>query len=281
MALVHLAAVHGASGQVTLNASAWIYPVIAGCLVLLHGTRRLLVRDELAERWLLTRGFATEPRGVSDIKAYLARLRTARFIGSLVFLVLGVMSSALFSIPIGVVSGPYLLSVLGAELLTPQPRQGRERKASLQAREAGFYAPRRAVMAVRILFAAGLIVAGIAALAFDTTEGLVHMALLVVGAGAYETCLRTISSRGLPTASVDLARDTAVRVASSRTTTAAGVSFAAFGAMYSLVLAVHNTAPGWWGRPIANQVLTLTLPAVIAAVIWLLQPVRSWHPDTA
>ena len=257
------------------------YPAIAIGLALVHGIRALTVSDARAAHWLSDRGFLPETRDIAFIRGYLLRLRVARFVGALMFLALAVLSLALFQIPIGVLSAPYLLSVLGAELMSPNPRQGRERVATLQRRPADFFAPRRAVTAVRVLLIVGIAVSAGGVLFNQQAIRWVHLALLVLGAAIYESCLRVISRRGLPSAERDVESDTAVRVASSRTATAAALGFAAFGAAFALVLVVHDQPQHWPGRWVVSQALTWGGLGAMATVFSLLQPVRFWRPPAA
>jgi hypothetical protein len=260
---------------------AWLYPAVAVALVAVHGVRVLQVKEALAVRWLTTRGFQPNARAVHEVQSYLRRLRIARLVGAAVFLVLGVLSVAAFQIPLGVLSGPYLLAVLGAELHTPRPRRGRARAATLVRRPADYFAPRRAVLTVRALLVVGSVISAIVAVQPHPVKGAVHLAVLLAGALIYESCLRVIATRGLPLATGDLQRDTAIRVASSHTSTAAALSFASFGTVYAASLFAHDQSTHWVGRPIVNQLMTWGTIATLAGVIWLLQPVTAWKPRKA
>lgn len=276
MALVRAEEITQQTGLIASYDVAWVYPAVAVGLVVLHGVRAVLVSDAPAERWLAARGLGADARAVREVRGYLTRLRTARCLGSLAFLGLALVSLAVLEIPIGVISGPYLLSVLGAELLAPLPRQGRERVASLERRPSSYFAPRAAVRTVRVLLVSGILLAAVSTLLDRPVEALVHLALLVLGAATFEGCLRTIATRGLPLATADLARDTAVRVASSRTTTAAALFFASFGLVWSISLASSSAAAGGWLAFVLNLLVTLGVPSTVAVVIWLVQPVPSW-----
>lgn len=264
-------------------AGPWVLVVVAGSLIGFHLLRALAVDDGSATRWLAARSLEESPRAIAETRAHLRRLRVTRAWGAVLFLALSGLAAAFFQLPIGVLSAPYLIAVLGAELLAPRPRQGRTRTASLLRRPADFFAPRLAVRAARLLFLLAVSLST-AALVLGHGPGqakaALHLGLLLLGAATFESCLRVISRRGLPAATEDLRRDSALRVASSRSCTAAALTFSGAGALYAAALLVRTQPDAWSGRIVLNQVGGWCVMALLVAVIRVAQPVFSWQPRT-
>jgi hypothetical protein len=181
---------------------------------------------------------------------------------------------------ISFVSLPFMLSVLLAETLAPVPRRGRLRTAVLQRRPRSYFAPRWPLVIARasIIVGAGLSFSGAAHSSRPSGAALVHGVVLAVGGCALEGCLRVISLRPLPDREPDLSLDTAMRVASARTATAAALVFGVFGLFLALGYAQLGPAPRSTANYVFSQLFTAGLMAAVITAIVLLQPLRSWRP---
>lgn len=267
--------VHGSSAEV----SGWVLLAATGLLLVAwHTARLLMLNDAAAVRWLRARSFDPSPNQVRDVYAHLRRLRLSRVVGALAMLVLAALSYWLVEVPIGVVSAPYLLSTLVAEVLAPRPRAPRERIASLQHRPAGYFAPRAAVLACRSLLLLGVLLTAVGLLTHGAGRELVavHLAGTVAVLLLFERCLRVISARGLPQAWSDVQLDTAMRVADSRLACAATLVYGTVG--LSLAIAYSHASDTVVTRIALDALMALGQPALLIAVILLVSPQRSWYP---
>jgi hypothetical protein len=259
--------------------SGWVLIGATGLLLVAwHLLRLVQLNDAAAQRWLRARSFDPTPNQVRDVRAHLRRLRVSRVVGALVMLLLAGLSYWLAEVPIGVVSAPYLMSTLVAEVLAPRPRTPRERAASLAPRPAGYFAPRRAVVAGRVVLVLGTVLSAVALTRHGETRALaaVHLAGTVAVLLLFERCLRVISDRGLPQASSDAQVDTALRVADSRLACAAALVYGAVG--LSLAIAYSHVAAWHPAGLVLDALLAVGQPALLVAVVLLVSPQRSWYP---
>lgn len=256
--------------------------LLGGGTILFHVVRAVRVDSAVAGQWVLRRGLPADPRCTDLVQRYLERLRWSRVV-STVMLVLGCAASfRLASAFISFASLPVLLSIVAAEVLAPDPRRGRLRVAALQRRPRSFFAPLPALTFVRVVLAAAIVLSlGAATVGTWPHPAVpwVHAGVMLVGAAALEGALQRISVRALPDRQPDLAVDTAMRVASARSSTAAGLLFGVFGLFAALSLSGvfplvhHRTA-----APVVGPVLNIALLGVLAVAITLIQPLASWKP---
>jgi hypothetical protein len=262
--------------------SMWLVLLVGGSgLLLVHVIRAARVGERTATDWMRRRNLPHEQRGVLDVVAYLRRLRWARVGSTVLLLVLCGVSLLATKAWVSFVSLPFLLSVLAAETLAPDPRRGRVRVAALDRRSRSFFAPPRVLGVARTAMAAA------AALSFcavfrDAPFGrlaLVHGLVMAVGLIALETCLHQTSMRALPDRQPDVAVDTAMRVASARAATAAALVFGVLGLFLSVSFSgVLNGVAGDGASVAVGQVFTLVLLLAIGVSLALVQPLPSWQP---
>ena len=260
----------------------WTNPVLllGAVLLVVHLVRLLRTSDSSAERWLLRRGFTPERRDVASVRTYLRRMALARLVGTLLFLGLSSLTLVTIQVPIGVAMAPYLLAVLVTEALSPDARHGRERQATLVPRPSDYFAPQRSVLLVRALLAVNLALGAMSYLGRAPLDGYVHLVVVLAGTLAFEGALRRISGRGLPEASGDRALDTAIRVASSRTVTAAGLLFAAVGWVYAYALGptvLLAPASQSWQQQVFSIAVFWINGTCVGLAIHLSQPLTAWR----
>jgi hypothetical protein len=260
----------------------WVTLIVLGGGALgFHVVRALLVRERTSRRWVQVRGLPDDPRTLATITSYLARLRWSR-VASTSLLILACTVAAMTSHGwISFASLPFVLSVLVAEALAPDPRRGRIRFAALDRRPRSYFAPVRALGVARGALAMGIVLSLIGLVTRSASRSApiaLHATVLIVGAISLEVCLQRISARALPDRGPDLAVDTAMRVASARTATAAGLVFAMSGLIFAIpsgLLPSH--APSWFSVAM-GQVVTLAFVVTIGVAIALVQPLTSWRP---
>src|SRR3954451_6325779 len=216
MSTVHRTVV--AHGQGHMLSPALTLAVVGGGLLAFHLGRALLVRESTAARWLRWRGLTQDPRSTELTVQYLLRLRWARAAATLLMIGVCALAAMLTKAWISFVSLPFLLSVLLAESLAPEPRRGRVRTASLERRTGSFFAPVLPLLISRLAIIVSVLLVA-AALILRTSSQLgplaLHGAVLLVGLVALESCLLQVSRRALPDRNPDLALDTAMRVSSA------------------------------------------------------------------
>ena len=256
--------------------------LMGAALIAVHTTRAVATRRTTAVRWMARRGLDADERSIDHVRRHLLRLRWSRAVAAVALVAVCGLSLAWARTAVSFLSLPFLLSILAAEALVPEPRRARVRVAALHRRSRAYFAPPRAVLASRLALAVGLLLS-LAAAAVGTgrwqTTAFVHAVVLVVGAVALEACLARISTRPLPDRQPDLSVDTALRVASARSATAAGLLFGFFGLTLGLSLVVAATpGPPSWASFVLSQVLVYTLMGVAAVALALVQPLRAWHP---
>ena len=281
MTLIHAAevTVHGTASAVSLLT---VLPFIGGALLVLHVVRALRVSPAIASAWLQQRNLPQDQRTVLAVQAYLRRLRWSRVWSTA--LLIGVCAVSLLASAgwISFVSLPFLLSILVAEAFAPAPRRGRVRVALLVQRPRSFFAPRLALVAARIAIAVGAAMSLVGALVRDTsvlsTAAAVHGLVLLAGLVALELSLHTTVGRALPDRQPDLSVDTAMRVASSRAATAAGLMFGMFGLVFALGAVGVGDLLGRTASVVVGQTLMLATLAALAVALNLVQPLGSWSP---
>ncbi|MCU1673245.1 MAG: hypothetical protein JWN77_1358 [Frankiales bacterium] len=277
MTFIHAAevTVHGTASAVPLLS---LLPVVGGGLLLLHVVRATRVSPATAAAWLRQRNLPQDQRTALAVEAYLRRLRWSRVWST--GLLIAVCAVSLFASAgwISFVSLPFLLSILAAEALAPAPRRGRVRVASLVQRPRSFFAPRLALTASRLAIAVGAGLSAVGALVRESSAAAVHGLVLLTGLLALELSLHKTVSRALPDRQPDLSVDTAMRVASSRAATAAGLLFGMFGLAFALGAAGVSDLLGRSGSIVVGQTLTLTTLAALAVALNLVQPLASWSP---
>lgn len=265
----------------TLPGGRYYLAVLGAGLAAVYVVRALSVRRRSAERWLSARGLVVDERMVDVVRRYLLRLRWARVAATVLFVVLSAVSVRYLNWPLGFVCTPYLICVLVAESLSPAPRRGRLRVAMVQRRGRSYFAPWFALGWARAtLWLGGLLALSVPWLPgrhiFGDRVALMHGGLMVAAALSLELALDRITRRALPDRTVDLEVDTAIRVASARLATAAGVLGGSIGLLLSLALIGHQLPyPG-----VALQLLNLLLMAAIGLALSLLVPLRMWRPRT-
>lgn len=278
----HMSMVHSlaASSHVSFVIPPWVsLPVLGGGLVLVHLIRARRADDQLAHRWLSERHLEQDTRSVDTALQYLRRLRWSRVVATLFLVAVCGVVAALSSGWVSFVSLPFLLSVLGAETLAPNPRRGRVRTASLERRSRSYFAPRLALAAARatILVATVLSVAGIwAATSWAPGMAVMHGLVLLLGGVALELSLHAVSARALPDRNPDLALDTAMRVASARAATAAALVFGTFGLFLAVGLAGVAPPRNSAVAMAVSQVVNFGLLAAIGVAVALTRPLGSW-----
>jgi hypothetical protein len=172
---------------------------------------------------------------------------------------------------------PVLLSVLTAEVLAPEPRRGRLRTAMLSRRRRSYFAPAVALRTARLLMAAALGCALAAVTQQPSGRWALHACVMASGALIMEISLERLTQRGLPDRLPDLPVDTAIRVASARSLTAAGLVFSTFGLLYGLSPVLTMLHIGHTGGLVLNQLLNLALPGIGIWATVLVSPKASWH----
>ena len=256
------------------------YAALIGCVLLaVYVVRALRANDAAARRWLSARGLVADERLAGAVRDYLRRLRWARVAATALFVGLSAASVWAFQWQLGFITTPYLICILVAESLSPAPRRGRLRTAMVDHRSRSYFAPVLGLACARIALWSGAALALAApSLTFVhraiTAAALLHGALMVVAAVALEVSLGRITRRALPDRAPDLQIDTAIRVASARTATAAALAGGTYGFVLSLGL-IGNPGPA----PIlTNQLITLAMTASFGGVVALLVPLRVWQP---
>jgi hypothetical protein len=273
-----MSSVHGVSEVHSLN-SLLTYGGVLLVVLAVHLTRALAVRPATARRWAAQRGLVLDERSQHEVERHLRRTHWGRFLGSLVVGSASLTLMVLWHTGISFLSLPLLVGVLIAELLVPEPRRGRVRAVVLQQRGSSYFAPATALIVTR-----ALLLLGIAATTWTVVTRtdhrhpslMPHLVVLLVGWAVLEVALRRIARRGLPDRADDLALDCVIRVADSRTLTAAGRVFATIGALVASVSTGSHL-----GRLGAQLVGQLIMYATVGAVIWaitLVQPLREWRP---
>lgn len=254
--------------------------VFGGGLLLAHLVRAMRTGPAQAQEWLRQRGLRADARSAEAARRYLRRLRWSRVTVTGVLVAVCAVTVGLTRNWISFASLPFLLSVLLAEASAPAPRRGRIRTALLQRRPRSYFAPRAALTVARVSIGAGAALSLIAAAHHSRLPGspLLHAAVLLAGGCALETCLRVVSLRPLPDRQPDLSVDVAMRVASARTATAAGLLFGVFGLAVACAYARLAPGPGTAGGHVIGQVVTFGVLAAVVTAVLLLQPVRSWRP---
>jgi hypothetical protein len=258
--------------------------VLGGGLLGFHVVRALLVSERTSRRWVQVRGLPDDPRTLATIRSYLARLRWSR-VASTGLLILACAVAAMTSHGwISFASLPFVMSVLVTEALAPGPRRGRIRVAALDRRPRAYFAPVPALGVARAALILGIALSliGVVTRSASTSAPIaLHAAVLIVGAIALEACLQRISARALPDRGPDLAVDTAMRVASARTATAAGLVFAVSGLAFAIPSGLLPSHVPSWLSVAMGQVLTLAFLVTIGVAIALVQPLTSWRPRTS
>jgi hypothetical protein len=271
------------SGQAHSISFPMMLAVVGGAALAVHLVRAALVRDAAAAGWLRRRGLPQDARSIDLTVQYLLRLRWARVASTAVMLAVCGLALLLSNTWISFVSLPFLLSVLVAESLAPDPRRGRVRSASLERRARSYFAPILPLLLARTCILAAALLS-VVALAWGTTTMVaptaVHAAVMVVGGVALEACLHSVSTRALPDRNPDLALDTAMRVASARIASAAALLFGVFGLLLAVGAIRFSSPAGPWSMVI-NQVMSLAMLAAVGAAIGLVQPLTSWRPRGA
>lgn len=260
---------------------AWLILVVGGGgLLLTHVIRALRADNTRALGWLQSRGLHQDPRSVEATRRYLRRLRWSRVVTSGLLIGGCALAAAFMQSWISFVSLPFLLSVLLAESLAPDPRRGRLRSAGLQRRPRSFFAPRWPLLLARSAIAVGVVLSFLGASHGTRMTGhaVLHGVVLLAGAVALELCLGVISLRALPDREPDLSLDTAMRVSGARTATAAALVFGSFGLFLALGLAELGPTPRSTASIVTGQVVTLSMLAAAITAIVLVQPLRSWRP---
>jgi hypothetical protein len=272
------------SGQAHMVPAAVTFAVAAGVPLIIHLVRAVRLRDASAVGWLRRRGLADDPRCVELTLQYLLRLRWSRVISTVVMLVVCGVAILLSSTWVSFVSLPILLSVLVAEALAPDPRRGRLRTASLDRRARSFFAPLMPLRLARACIGAAALLSFVSA-ALETfphvSAPLTHGAVMVAGGLALEACLRSVSTRALPDRNPDLALDTAMRVASARTASAAALVFGVLGLFLAVSFAQFSLGHAGTWRYVLGQLMGLSVLAAVGVAIALVQPLTSWRPRGA
>src|SRR5689334_22806914 len=146
MAEIH--EMHGASFTV----GPWVVvPVVGVVLIVSHAVVAVRTRSETADRWLRSRNLVGAERHVLEVRDHLRRKAWSRVAATALALGVALLLLAVAEASIGLLSLPYLTATLLAQLLASSPRAPRERFASLERRQQGFFAPRWAVVTVRAL----------------------------------------------------------------------------------------------------------------------------------
>jgi len=263
------AVVYGAGASVT---------VFVVAVTAVHLTRALAVSPRRVTTWGAHRGLFLDPRSAEVVRRHLRRKHLARasatvLVGSVSW-TLAVLSQPTISF----LSLPVVLGVLVAQLLLPEARRGRVRAVALAHRPSSYFAPRRVLVLVRALFAAGLVLsaAGVLAGGRWAAELTVHGAVLLAGLAAMELTLRAISRRGLPDRSDDMALECALRVADARAVVAAGLVMSGIGLWFgtSLALASHASVV----LLVFGVVGNVLIPGLVVGAVALTVPLRQWQP---
>jgi hypothetical protein len=276
--------IHSTDGHATFSGAAYELPwwLFGIALIVIHLVRALIVNRRTAERWMQQRGLETDERSAEQVRRHLLRLRWSRVMAAVALVVICSLSLAWARTAISFLSLPFLLSVLVAETLAPEPRRARLRVAGLRRRPPSYFAPVRALVATRIALAVGVVLSFAAGVVSDErwqTSALVHGTVLLVGAVALEVCLSRISSRALPDRQPDLSVDSALRVASARAATAAGLVFGSVGLMLAATFAAATgSGPPSMSDLAIGQLAALAVLGAVAVALGLVQPLRSWHP---
>jgi hypothetical protein len=261
-----------------------VLAVLGGGVVGFHVLRALAVSTTTAGRWLSCRGLPTDPRSLDTVVRHLKRVRWARALSALGLVGVCGAAVALGQVWVSFFSLPFLVSVLVAEALAPEPRRGRVRAARLERRSRSYFGPPRHIAVVRVVLVTAAIGAFVSATQVDrlTRYFVVHGIVVLVGAVAFEAALHRTATRALPDRQPDLMVDTAMRVASARTATAAGLAFGAFGWMLSSTVLLDRVGeplePLRIGLGLGAQVVVLL---ALALSISLLPPLTSWRPQEA
>jgi hypothetical protein len=272
--------VHHVSG--TLHPVSFSATALGCVLLVVYVIRALMLNEKAARRWLAARGLVSDERNLAVVRRYLWRLRWSRVAATLIFVALGALSAWALHWPLGFVTTPYLLCILIAESLSPAPRRGRVRSASMQRRSRSYFAPVYALAWARCALWSGAVL-GLTAPFLSTQSAhhlgaaVTHGALMLVAAIGLEVALDRLTRRALPDRTLDLQIDTALRVASARIATAAGLG----GGMVGLLLSVGMAGQRLPASMVTGQVITLSMMAAAGVVIALLLPLRSWHPRAA
>lgn len=272
------------SGEVRSVSAGTTLLVVGGAVVGFHVLRALTVSTRTAGRWLSCRGLPTDPRSLDTVVRHLRRVRWARALSALGLVGVCGAAVALGQVWVSFFSLPFLVSVLVAEALAPEPRRGRVRAARLERRSRSYFGPARHIAVVRVVLVTAAVGAFVSATQLDraTRYLVVHGIVMVVGALAFEAALHRTATRALPDRQPDLMVDTAMRVASARTATAAGLVFGAFGWVLSSTVLLDRVGeplePLRIGLGIGAQVVVLL---ALALAISLLPPLTSWRPREA
>jgi hypothetical protein len=269
-------------GPAVVHQISVLLPMLVALLGLLavHVCRALSVRHETAGRWAAARSLTLTPRLRDDLFAYLRRLRWGRVWCTALVGVVAVALVVAAQPPISFLGLPLMMAVVIVELLAPQPRRGRTRVASLQHRPRSFFAPKRALLVVRLLLGAAIALSTFGLTPLGTTyahgQSLVHLLSLIVGWGLLEYGLARLTDRGLSDRTDDAALDCAMRVADARSLTATGLVFGNWGLFLSLgaVPIMHTATAAMMLSPVSG--ILLPLVAVWAITLW--QPLPSWSP---
>jgi hypothetical protein len=251
-----------------------------GSVLLVHLARALVVSDATASRWLERRGLPADARSAAAVRSYVRRLRWSRLAStSLLIAACGIaLSTGRFWVSF--LSLPFLLSVLLAEVLAPEPRRGRLRFGLLERRPRDYVAPAPHARAVRVGLGAAFVISVSAAAAYErlTVYLAAHAVVVVVGAAAYELGLARTAMRALPDRQPDLALDTAMRVASARTATAAALLFTTFGLLLPAAAFLGELSPGVLSAMLGLAFYNLVPLAAMGCAVNLVQPLASWRP---
>ncbi|MDX6199052.1 MAG: hypothetical protein QOJ79_2203 [Actinomycetota bacterium] len=274
--------IHGKASMHPLPGGRY-YLAFFGCLLLVvYVARALQANERAALRWLSARGLVGDERLVGTVRDYLRRLRWARVGATALFVGMSALSVWALQWPLGFITTPYLICLLVAESLSPAPRRGRLRTALVDRRDRSYFAPALGLACARLALWSGAAVAlaapSLTVLHRSITAGaLLHAGLMLVAAAALEVSLDRITRRALPDRAPDLQIDTAIRVASARIATAAGLAGGSFGLLLSL---------GFIGRPLpapmlTGQLINLGMAAALGGTIALLIPLRMWRPRSS
>ncbi len=252
--------------------------VVAG-----HVLRAVVVRDTTAATWLGARLLPTDPRSVATVREHLRRLRWTRAFSSCALVAICAGTMAVHGVPVSFVSLPFLIAVLVAEVMAPEPRRARVISVAVEHRSPSYFAPGRALLVARTAMWSGVALSllGLTTSHLLRTASAVHAVVLVLGALAVESALIQVSRRGLPDRQPDLAVDTALRVASARAITAGALVFGTFGLFLGMSFARLGSAAGSEAVSlVVSEVLNVGLLASGITAFVLVQPLRSWSPRT-
>lgn len=252
--------------------------VLLSVTVLVHVLRGARVTPRAVATWADQRGMRLDARLSEMVRRHLRRKHAARAGATLLVGAVSV-TFALMSRPlISFFSLPVVLGVLVAQLLMPHARRGRIRSVVLAHRSSSYFAPRHPLRVARSLFLLAVAVSLTGALGqqawrWALTE---HALVLLVADAAMEATLLTLSRRGLPDRSDDMAVECALRVMDARAVVAAGLVASGTGLYFASLYLLRGLNLSV--AAIANEAGTALVLTMIIWAITLTQPLRSWTP---